>query len=114
VQHPNTSRPPPPCCDHVATIFRPCCDLCCVQHPTSRALPPPPRHKSQHHMSVTSKLNIRNIKIQCLQHLTSGALLPLLLDATLNITCLQYQNVTSATSVGVLDRQPTKGSTRSR
>jgi hypothetical protein len=41
VQHQNISRPPPlllSCCDHVATMLRPCCDSCCVQHPTSGAL----------------------------------------------------------------------------
>jgi hypothetical protein len=54
--------PPPSCCDHVATILRPCCNSCCVQHPTSGAFPPPPQHKNQHHMSATLKLNIRNIK----------------------------------------------------
>jgi hypothetical protein len=51
----------PTCCDHVATMLRPCCDLCCVQHPTSGALP------------------------------------PLLLDTTPNIKCLQHRNSTSAT-----------------
>jgi hypothetical protein len=39
-------------------------------------------------MSTTSKLNIRNIGNEYLQHPTSGALLPL--DTTPNITCLQH------------------------
>jgi hypothetical protein len=57
-----------PSSPHVATILRSCCDrvACNIQHqePSSH----PPRHKTQHHMSATSKLNIRNIKILCLQH----------------------------------------------
>jgi hypothetical protein len=55
--------PPPTCCDHVATMLRPCCDPWCVQHPTSGALPPPSSSltQHQHYMSATSKLNIRNI-----------------------------------------------------
>jgi hypothetical protein len=36
-------------------------DPCCVQHPTLATLLPP-RHNTQHHMSVTLKLNICNIE----------------------------------------------------
>jgi hypothetical protein len=66
VQHPNIIAPSPsppmlrPCCDYTTIMLRP------VLRATSniRSSPPPPsRHRSQHHMSVTSKLNIRNIKI---------------------------------------------------
>jgi hypothetical protein len=74
VQHPNISGPPPsspmlrPCCDYIPTMLRP------VLRATSnnRSSPSPPRHKYNHHMSATSKLNIRNIKIQYLQLLRLG------------------------------------------
>jgi hypothetical protein len=68
--HPNISGPPPsshllrPCCDYIAAMLRP--GLRATSN-TRSSPPPSPRHKSQHHMSATSKLNIRNIKIQCLQ-----------------------------------------------
>jgi hypothetical protein len=64
VQHSNISRSPPPsCCDHVATILRPCC----MQHPTSGAFPPSSTQKPTSHVckhrnstSATLKFNICN------------------------------------------------------
>jgi hypothetical protein len=62
---------------HVATMLRLYCDhvatwaACNIQHQEFSS--PPPRQKSQHHMSATSKPNIRNIEIQCLQHPTTRA-----------------------------------------
>jgi hypothetical protein len=55
IQHRASSLPPPP---HVATMLRP------VLRATSniRSPPSPPSwHNTQHYMSATSKLNIRNI-----------------------------------------------------
>jgi hypothetical protein len=49
-------------------MLRACCDPCRVQHPTSGPSSLPSRHNNQHHVSATSKLNIYNIKNQCLQH----------------------------------------------
>jgi hypothetical protein len=73
VQHPNISGTPPSspmlrsCCDYIATMFQPR-----LRATFNMSSPPsPPRHKSQHHMSATSKLNFHNIKIQCLQHPTT-------------------------------------------
>jgi hypothetical protein len=58
VQQSNISRHPPS-----SFMLRPCCDPCCVQHHIRSFRSLPPQHKNRHHMSGTSKLNIRNIKI---------------------------------------------------
>jgi hypothetical protein len=66
VQHP-TSGVFLPSSPHVATMLRLYCDhvatrvVCNIQHQELSL--PPPQHKNQHHMSATSILNIRNIKI---------------------------------------------------
>jgi hypothetical protein len=65
VQHPNISGPPPSS-SHVATMLQLCCEhvatrvACNIQHQEPSS-PPPPWHNTQHYMSATSKLNIRNI-----------------------------------------------------
>jgi hypothetical protein len=49
----------PPCCDYIVTMLR------LMSRATSKhqepSSPPPPWHNTQHYMSATSKLNIRNI-----------------------------------------------------
>jgi hypothetical protein len=52
-----------PCCERVATMLRPCCDPCCACNIQHQELSSPPQHKTQHRMSATSKLDVRNIKI---------------------------------------------------
>jgi hypothetical protein len=50
--------PLPPCCDYITNMLRP------VLRATSNIKSSPlfpPQHKTQHHTSATSKLNIRNI-----------------------------------------------------
>jgi hypothetical protein len=104
--------PPPP-------MLRPCCDLCCVQHPTSVALLPlldtnPNITCLQHRnsTSTTLKFNVCNIQHQepsspsSTQHPTSHICNietqqlqhQKLMFATSNITFLKHQDSTSATS----------------
>jgi hypothetical protein len=65
-------------------MLRPCCDSCCVQHPTSGALLPSSSTRNR-----TSQ--VCNIETQHPQHYN-------LIFATPNITCLHHQDSTSATS----------------
>jgi hypothetical protein len=77
----NTSFPFP--LPHVATILLPCCDPCCVQHPTSVTSSPfsSTQHPTPH---------VCNIETQRLQHWK-------IMFATSNNTCLQHRDSVSAT-----------------
>jgi hypothetical protein len=82
--------PPPPCCDYIMNMLRP---MLRVTSSIKSSPLSPPRHKSQHHMSATSKFNICNIKIYCLQHSTTCVCKSNSTSANVENECLQHRKI---------------------